>query len=658
MASSELMRTSLYAGGTSPVKMIQAGFYNEDCIVYDLEDSVSAGEKDAARFLVYNLVKYQRPKNKYVVVRVNGLYSEYLDEDLEAIVRAQPDAIRLPKVEYAKEVERIDQRVTQIEQAAGLPVGGIKLWCNIESYLGVMNAQEIAKASPRVAAMAIGAEDLTASLGAQRTKPGWEIFYARNAILMACRAAGISAQDAVFSDINDKEGLQRDLEMTRTLGFDGKTCVHPRQIDAVNACFTPSAVVNIKEPSIVDFVKDGTINRIEASGIRGQLGDAILSGEVELAEPVILRTHGGRPRAIEAGELQIDVAFIGASAADDYGNCTSQIGPNACGSMGYSFVDAHNAGCVVVVTDNLVDYPCCPVSISQQYVDYVVKVDSIGDPAKIGAGAARLTKNPRDLMIAQRTVDVMSASRRFKDGFSFQTGAGAISIATTKYLAERMKERGVKASFALGGIPAAIIDMYDEGLVRVVACSQSFDAVAAQAISSRPGVIEIDNADYANAYSKGGYLNREDFGILGALEVDTDFNVNILTGSSGEMRGGLGGGPDVAGGAQVSIVTIPVIRGRTPSIVKKVFTTCTPGETVAVVVTEAGIALNPKHKNYQELKEDLEAAGLKLVTIEELQQLAESMTGVPKPIETGDKVVCMVEYRDGSVVDVIRQIKK
>lgn len=157
MASSELMRTSLYAGGTSPVKMIQAGFYNEDCIVYDLEDSVSVGEKDAARFLVYNLVKYQRPKNKYVVVRVNGLYSEYLDEDLEAIVRAQPDAIRLPKVEYAKEVERIDQRVTQIEQAAGLPVGGIKLWCNIESYLGVMNAQEIAKASPRVAAMAIGA---------------------------------------------------------------------------------------------------------------------------------------------------------------------------------------------------------------------------------------------------------------------------------------------------------------------------------------------------------------------------------------------------------------------------------------------------------------------------------------------------------------------
>lgn len=435
----------------------------------------------------------------------------------------------------------------------------------------------------------------------------------------------------------------------------GQVLTAIRELGIKGLRFAPSAVVNIKNPSIVDFVRDGTIDRIEASGIRGQLGDAALAGEMK--KPVILRTHGARPRAIEAGELQIDVAFIGASAADDYGNCTGQIGPNACGSLGYSFVDAQNAGCVIVVTDNLVEYPCFPTSISQQYVDYVVQVESIGDPAKIGAGAARLTKNPRDLMIAERTVDVISASRLFKNGFSFQTGAGAIPIAITKYLADRMRERGVKASFALGGIPAAIIDMYDEGLVRVVECSQSFDSVAASAISTRPGVVEIDNADYANAYSKGGFLNREDFGILGALEVDTDFNVNILTGSSGEMMGGLGGGPDVAGGAAISIVTIPIIRGRTSSVVKKVFTLCTPGETIAAVVTEAGIALNPKHRSYQELKEDLEKTSLKLVTIEELQQLAESLTGVPKPIETSDRVACIVEYRDGTVIDVIREVK-
>lgn len=420
--------------------------------------------------------------------------------------------------------------------------------------------------------------------------------------------------------------------------------------------FAPSAVVNIQNPSIVDFVRDGTIDRIEASGIRGQLGDAVLRGEME--NPVILRTHGARPRAIEAGELQIDVAFIGASAADDYGNCTGQIGPNACGALGYSFVDAHNAGCVVVITDHLVDYPCVPVSISQQYVDYVVKVDAIGDPEKIGAGAARLTKRPRDLMIAERVVDVIAASRRFRDNFSFQTGAGAISIAVTKYLAERMSRDGVTAGFALGGVPAAIIDMYDSGLVRAVACSQSFDAVAARAIFDRPGVMEIDNADYSNAYSKGGYLNREDFGVLGALEVDTDFNVNILTGSSGQMMGGLGGGPDVAGGAEIPIVTLPIIRGRTPSVVKRVFTACTPGETVAAVVTEAGVALNPRHRNYQELRDDLGKIGLKLVAIEELQQLAESLTGIAKPIETTDRVACIVEYRDGTVIDVIREIKR
>ena len=310
-----------------------------------------------------------------------------------------------------------------------------------------------------------------------------------------------------------------------------------------------------------------------------------------------------------------------------------------------------------MVTDELVTYPCVPVSISQQYVDYVVQIDSIGEPEKISAGAARLTKNPRDLMIAKKCVDVIAASRRFQEGYSFQTGAGAISIAVTKFLMEKAKERKITASFALGGIPAAIIDMYDEGLVRAVACSQSFDSVAARAIASRPGVLEIDNADYANAYTKGGYLNREDFGVLGALEVDTDFNVNILTGSDGRIMGGLGGGPDVAAGAQLSIVVLPIIRGRVPSIVKKVLTVCEPGETIAVVITEAGIALNPKHKNYQEIKEDLASSGIQTASIDMLQKTAERLTGVPRPVEVTDRIVGIVEYRDGTVLDVIRELR-
>ncbi|MDO4808777.1 MAG: aldolase/citrate lyase family protein [Eubacteriales bacterium] len=257
MGKDALKRTSLYASGASPVNLLQARFYNEDCLVYDLEDSVPLAEKDAARHLVYNLIKYQRPAEKYVIVRVNGIYSEYIDEDLEAVVRCRPDAIRIPKVEYAKEVKRIDERISEIEEAAGIEHGSIELWCNIESYLGVLNAQEIAAASERVVALALGAEDFTASMRSTRTKAGAEIFYARNAVLMACRFAGVEAVDAVFSDINDIEGLKADVALTKNLGFDGKTVVHPRQIDVVNAAFTPSAKEIRYAKRVLEAVEEG-----------------------------------------------------------------------------------------------------------------------------------------------------------------------------------------------------------------------------------------------------------------------------------------------------------------------------------------------------------------------------------------------------------------
>ena len=257
MGKDALKRTSLYASGASPVNLLQARFYNEDCLVYDLEDSVPLAEKDAARHLVYNLIKYQRPAGKYVIIRVNGIYSEYIDEDLEAAVRCRPDAIRIPKVEYAKEVKRIDERISEIEEAAGIEHGSIELWCNIESYLGVLNAQEIATASERVVALALGAEDFTASMRSTRTKAGAEIFYARNAVLMACRFAGVEAVDAVFSDINDIEGLKTDVALTKNLGFDGKTVVHPRQIDVVNAAFTPSAKEIRYAKRVLEAVEEG-----------------------------------------------------------------------------------------------------------------------------------------------------------------------------------------------------------------------------------------------------------------------------------------------------------------------------------------------------------------------------------------------------------------
>lgn len=288
-----LKRTSLYVGGSSPGKMLEARFYHEDCVVYDLEDSVAANAKDAARFLVYEAVRYHRPPDKYVLIRVNGLYSQELPEDLEMAVRARPDALRIPKVEHAEEVQRIDREITRIEQAAGIPVGQTELWCNIESAMGAVHAREIATASPRVVALALGAEDYSASMGATRSKAGYEIFYARMQVLEACRLVGISAQDAVFSDFRDSEGLAEDLKMTKGLGFDGKTVIHPSQIDPVNAAFTPSAKEIRNALRIVEALEEGVKNHTGVVVVDGSMVD----------KPVEIRARTVLEQAKAAGLL-------------------------------------------------------------------------------------------------------------------------------------------------------------------------------------------------------------------------------------------------------------------------------------------------------------------------------------------------------------------
>lgn len=288
-----LKRTSLYVGGSSPGKMLEARFYHEDCVVYDLEDSVAANAKDAARFLVYEAVRYHRPPDKYVLIRVNGIYSEELPEDLEMAVRARPDALRIPKVEHAEEVRRIDGEITRIEQAAGIPVGQTELWCNIESAMGAVHAREIAAASPRVVALALGAEDYSASMGATRSKAGFEIFYARMQVLEACRLAGISAQDAVFSDFRDSEGLAEDLKVTKGLGFDGKTVIHPSQIDLVNAAFTPSAKEIRNAQRIVEALE---------AGVKNHTGVVVVDGSM-VDKPVEIRARTVLEQAKAAGLL-------------------------------------------------------------------------------------------------------------------------------------------------------------------------------------------------------------------------------------------------------------------------------------------------------------------------------------------------------------------
>jgi len=271
--------------------MIQAVFYNEDMLVYDLEDSVPASEKDAARILVYQMMKHHRPRDKYVAIRVNGLYSEYFEEDIQVAVRANPDALRIPKVEYAREVQEISRRVAEIEEKIGLEAGKIELICNIESYMGVLNAREIASADPRVTALTVSAEDLTASMKAQRTKKGLEVFYARNAVLLACRAAGVDALDVVFSDINDEEGLREDTALAKNLGFDGKSVIHPRQIDVVNGFFTPSQKEINYALRVLDAVEKGK---------KAGKGAVTLDGSM-IDKPIELRARTTLAQARAAG---------------------------------------------------------------------------------------------------------------------------------------------------------------------------------------------------------------------------------------------------------------------------------------------------------------------------------------------------------------------
>lgn len=415
-----------------------------------------------------------------------------------------------------------------------------------------------------------------------------------------------------------------------------------------------SSLSDVHKP-MIRHIQNGVVRRIETSGCRGDLATAISHGLMD--EPMIFRSHGGRAAAIEENEVHIDVAFLGASSCDPFGNANGYSreseGKSMCGSLGYARVDAQYADNVIVLTDNIVSYPNVPFGISARLVDYIVPVDEVGDAAKIMTGATRYTTNPHDLMIAETTADIIVHSGYFYDGFSLQTGSGGASLAVTRFLREAMLERNVTASFALGGITGAMVKLHEEGLIRRLLDVQSFDLDAAQSLKNNRFHQQIDANYYANPYRRGAAVNQLDVVVLSALEVDTDFNVNVLTGSDGMIRGAVGGHPDTAAGAALAIVVCPLMRGRMPCVRERVNTIVTPGDTVDIVVTDQGVAVNPKRP---EVAERLERAHFKISSIEDLARRAERITGKPEPLPYGKKIVGLCTYRDGSVIDVIREI--
>ena len=273
-----LRRTMMFVPGNNPGMIKDAGIYGADCIMFDLEDSVSITEKDAARFLVYSALTTLDYSPAEIVVRINDLSSGLGIQDLEAIVRARPDVIRLPKTETAQDVIDCEKEIERIEREAGIPVGSTGMMAAIESAEGVLNAPAIAKSSKRLIGIALGAEDYVTDLKTTRSD-GTELAFARGMIVNAARSAGIDALDTVYSDINNEEGFMAEATIIKKMGFSGKSVINPRQIDPLHRLFKPSDKDIDKALAIMEDIREANAKGSGVASLNGKMID----------RPVVLR---------------------------------------------------------------------------------------------------------------------------------------------------------------------------------------------------------------------------------------------------------------------------------------------------------------------------------------------------------------------------------
>ena len=411
-----------------------------------------------------------------------------------------------------------------------------------------------------------------------------------------------------------------------------------------------SSIFDVHAP-ILDHIRNHVVTKLQCNYMAATVGRAVSHGILDT--PVEFRTHGGRPRDIALGRTPIDVAFIAAPTADPMGNCSGKYGKSACGSLGYASADARYAKKVVVITDNLVPYPLQDWSIPETDVDYVVTVDAIGDPKGIVSGTTRITRDPVGLVMASQAAQVIRHSGLLKDGFSFQTGAGGASLAAAKFLKDIMVAEGIQGSFGLGGITGYMVDMLRAGCFRSLLDVQCFDLQAVESLRDDPRHQEISAQHYASPGSRSAVVDSLDVVILGATEIDTDFNVNVHTDSGGSIMGGSGGHSDTAAGAKLAMIIAPMFRARLPIITDHVTCISTPGRDIDVLVTQGGIAVNP---NNTELQRRLSDAGLPLLDIRALKEKAEAITGKPRALPRGDRVIAQVFGREGQLQDVIYNV--
>jgi len=411
----------------------------------------------------------------------------------------------------------------------------------------------------------------------------------------------------------------------------------------------PSASFPCNDP-VIKYLEDGTINRIEGS-MNGPLGRFVSEGRMK--GTAVLRSHGGRVQAIQDGEVKIDIAVLAAPTADQFGNAKGTGGPSSCGVIGYGKPDSMYASKVIIVTDNLVDFPCYPMEIEGNYVDYVVVADKIGLPEKIVSGTTEITKSPDRILIAELTASFLEKSGILHDGVTMQAGAGGTSLAIGVFIHEILKKKGWKSKYGFGGSTRYMVKMLEEGQMGCILDAQAFDLDAVKSIEKNPDHIPYPVFNAYNYHSKGNLTSMMDIMILGATEIDLNFNANVVTHSDGFLLHGIGGWQNCLHARNV-ILPVPLFRDRIPVIVDEVTTLCGPGELIDVIVTERGIAINPLRKD---LIKKLKGSGLPVVAIKELKDEAEKICGRPQKPEFDERIVAAIKWVDGTVIDVVRKLK-
>ena len=430
-----------------------------------------------------------------------------------------------------------------------------------------------------------------------------------------------------------------------------------------------NALFDHTDPWLIEAIRDGTITGIYGNVYR-KMGTYLMAGEF-LPWTGVGFSHGNRVRKMQTGEVTIKVAFGPVPIADRFGNANGSQGKpeQLCGPVGLFTADAEAAEYVCLLAGTVSDIVVMPTPISMELVDFVVPLDPPGLNEGIGSGTLDIGKakaNPFNAQVAENVTRLMRAAGVVKDNFAFQVGSGA-GLIVLENIRQMLKKEKIQANFSIGGICSLHVDMLEEGTIRNLMHGQLFEPNEKmfESFRNNPHHHEITTGYYASVANKESAVNLLDLAVLSALEVDLEFNLNTVC-ASGRIIGGIGGGQDVAAGADLTMIFLPLATGKPgagfPKIVDKVYTRTTPGEVIDVVATEEYAAVNPQStSSYKDaLIERAKEFGVKLLSIEELHQksiekAAEFGPTPPLP-EVTDQVVHVIEWRDGTLLDTIKKL--